>query len=242
MNNEVLYKDSIFEFTYEGRHTAIKQNTGYKTCIVGAVLFSDKDGAIKQNKEKLKAFSWELLKYHAQIIFKNVSYTYMDSMYIPDEAQYKNALLNEYSYLLPVNISYSKDQYISYDVIIDTKTFNIANPLNVDMPFDGIAFLALPYKNEITDYSFNSLDKQNLTLSIIEYFDEDKIWILHNQNDKLVFNTEFHFHFDDIEPLYRNDVYKNDMENGLHFVNNGSSNKVMNKTITLGGTTKLFLR
>lgn len=267
--NSTFYKNSKFVITYEGRRNLVKQNNGLKYSIVGAVLFSDKNNVIKaySNNNTLEAISWKFLQEKTQIIFKDVQYDYVNGLYIPDENQYNEAIDNPISYLLPTLISYSKNPYtpddnandeeekydygyISYDVMIRANSVSIFNQTNADMAFDGIALLAVPYKIEDIDLMHPLLDNQDLICAVLEYFPDledqgEKIWILHDQNKKLVFNSELHLNIGDDIELINNNPYEygyEGLQEGLHIINNGTSNKTLKNITTYGGTTKLFLR
>lgn len=214
--------------------------------LFGAVLFSDKNNIFQRYKETypdqfteyIRHFTWEFLSKNTQIIYSDVSYDYINGLYIPNENQFKHAIEYPLKHLIPVKISYytkENEYYISYDVMLDRQTLKISN--QYDMSFDGIILLSLPYKNTEKEINNAAEDKQNLTATLIEYFDTEKIWLLKNQNKKLVFNTEMHLNIKEDRELTK-EMY----EKGIHIVNNGTSNKKLKDITTIGSINKLLLR
>lgn len=232
-----VYNTALCEFTDEGKSGLVKQSTGLMFSVVGAVLFSDYKNKI--NIEKLNEVTWKYLQENTQIIFPKVTYNYEGGFYIPDEIKFKDAIKNPLNYLIPVKNSYHKFK-MTYDVLVRPNTINIINTQNTDLLFDGVAILGVPYKQDKTDLDHPLIDEQSIFVLAVEYFPDEKIKILKNQNKKLVFNIELHISLvDDVELEIE---YQNNMNAGLHKVNNGSTNKKLKNISSLGGTTKLLLR
>lgn len=264
MGNSV-YNKVEYVFTDEGKECIFKQNNGMKYSIVGAVLFSDKNnwvrgkykrkhvvnGEVQPDKNYLHTITWKKLQANTQVIFKNVQYEYRGGYYVPNETQYNKATTNVLSNLIQVQEAFSTTKnmegdpvhYVSYDVIIKKNTLNLLNLENIDFEFDGLALLGIPYKNEITDIYHPLFDYQDYSIVAISYFPDEKIKVLHNQNNKLSFNVELHLYLNDdkgIELVKWNEESR-DLYHCLHFVNDGTSNKTNENIKSLGGTTKLLI-
>lgn len=235
-----VYKTAICEFTDEGKSGLIKQSNGMKFSVVGAVLFSDYKSYFKSPDVKIKKITWDELKEKTQIIFTKITYNYEGGYYIPDEIQFNTALKSPINYMLPAKNSYDKFK-MTYDVLVKPNTVNIINTQNTDLLFDGVAILGIPYKQEKIDLGHPLIDNQSIYLLAIEYFPDEKIKILKNQNKKLIFNIELHVALagiiEDLEI-----EYPNNMNAGLHKVNDGTTNTKLKNVSSLGGITKLLLR
>lgn len=273
MGNSV-YNKVEYVFTDEGKECIFKQNNGMKYSIVGAVLFSDKNnwvrgkykrkhvvnGEVQPDKNYLHTITWKKLQANTQVIFKNVQYEYRGGYYVPNETQYNKATTNVLSNLIQVQEAFSTTKnmegdpvhYVSYDVIIKKNTLNLLNLENIDFEFDGLALLGIPYKNEITDIYHPLFDYQDYSIVAISYFPDEKIKVLHNQNNKLSFNVELHLYLNDDKGIelvkwneetqeYEDDEESRDLYHCLHFVNDGTSNKTNENIKSLGGTTKLLI-
>lgn len=260
---QTVYFDEECVFTDEGKAGVVKQDNGYKFSIVGAVLFSDKDNWVygrylRKNlltqENYLHTITWEQLKKYTQIIYTKVTYDYMERIYTPNEDQYNAVNNSPTDNLLPVQYAYSSmareidgavvtENYTSIDVQVRTNSFQLINHQNVDYLFDGIAILAVPYKIEASDLYNPMIDYQNLYILALHYFPGEKLKILHDQNNKLVFNTEIHLFLRDDITVDTTDLYPDNgkMCEGLHIVNDGTSNKKLTNIMSLGGTTKLLL-
>lgn len=259
--SNTVYNDVEYIFTEEGKSGVIKQNNGYKFSVIGAVLFSDKDGWVQarylRNSDTkanyLDTVTWEKLQEKTQIIFTKIPYEYNGFIYTPNEELYNTALQNPLNYLLQVKLAYSnivtedseggvvKTKYVSYDTMVRTDTLQLINNQNVDFLFDGIAVLAVPYKTEKSDLYHPLINKQDIFILNIEYFPTEKIKVLHNQSRKLVFNTEIHI-FLEKDLQVKNGEELKPYNAGIHLVNDGSSNTIHNGVKSLGGITKLLLR
>ena len=256
-----VYNDVEYIFTEEGKSGVVKQNNGYKFSVVGAVLFSDKDNWVRSRYTRcsdtkdnlLDTITWAKLQEKTQIVYTKIPYEYNGYIYTPDEELYNKANQNPLNYIIPVKLAYSsivtendqggtvKKNYVSYDTLIRTNTLQLINNQNVDFLFDGIAILAVPYKTEKSDLYHPLINSQDLFLLNIEYFPEEKIKILHNQNNKLISNTEIHIFLEE-DKIVTNSNDLREYNVGLHLVNDGTTNKINNGVRCLGGTTKLLLR
>lgn len=274
MGNNSVYNKVEYVFTDEGKEGIFKQNNGMKYSVVGAVLFSDKynwvrskytrkhviNGVVKEDKSYLNTITWKTLQANTQVIFKNVQYEYRGGYYVPDETQYTNATNNVLSHLIQVQEAFSTTKnmdggpvhYVSYDVIIKKNTLNLLNLENIDFVFDGLALIGVPYKNDIVDLNNPIIDSQDFFILSLAYFPDEKIKVLHNQNNKLAFNIELHLHLNEDKGIVFVKYYEETQEyvvdeeskklyHCLHFVNDGTSNKTNENIKSLGGTTKLLI-
>lgn len=283
MGNSSVYSKVEYVFTDEGKEGIFKQNNGMKYSVVGAVLFSDKynwvrskyirkhviDEKVQEEKSYLNTVTWKTLQANTQVIFKNVQYEYRGGFYVPNETQYNNATTNVISHLIQVQEAFSTTKgenekggtetlhYVSYDVIIKKNTLNLLNLENIDFEFDGLALIGVPYKNDIVDLNNPIIDSQDFFILSLAYFPDEKIKVLHNQNNKLAFNIELHLHlnedkgivfvkYDEETQEYVELTDEESKENKklyhcLHFVNDGTSNKTNENIKSLGGTTKLLI-
>ena len=276
MGNSSVYNKVEYVFTDEGKEGIFKQNNGMKYSVVGAVLFSDKynwvngkynrkhvkivDGEeVVTDKSYLNTITWKTLQANTQVIFKNVQYEYKGGYYVPNEEQYNNASKNNISNLIQVQEAFSSTKsenetlhYISYDVIIKKNTLNLINLENIDYEFDGLALIGVPYKNDIVDLNNPIIDSQDFFILSLAYFPDEKLKVLHNQNNKLAFNIELHLHlnedtgvilvkYDEETQEYIVDEESKKLYHCLHFVNDGTSNKTNENIKSLGGTTKLLI-
>lgn len=266
MGNSV-YNKVEYVFTDEGKECIFKQNNGMKYSIVGAVLFSDKNnwvrgkynrkhvvgGVVQPDKNYLHTITWKTLQANTQVIFKNVQYEYRGGYYVPNETQYNKAITNVLSNLIQVQEAFSTTKgeneqsgidtlhYVSYDVIIKKNTLNLLNLENIDFEFDGLALIGIPYKNDITDIYHPLFDYQDYSIVAISYFPDEKIKVLHNQNNKLAFNIELHLYLQKDKGVVLDEETPEDLYHCLHFVNDGTSNKTNENIKSLGGTTKLLI-
>lgn len=281
MGNNSVYNKVEYVFTDEGKEGIFKQNNGMKYSVVGAILFSDKYNWVKSkynrkyikivngeevntDKSYLNTITWKTLQANTQVIFKNVQYEYMGGCYVPNEEQYNNASKNVISNLIQVQEAFSSTKgenekgeietlhYVSYDIIINKNTLNLLNLENIDYEFDGLALIGVPYKNDIVDLNNPIIDSQDFFILSIAYFPDEKIKVLHNQNNKLAFNIELHLHlnedkgvvlvkYDEETQEYIEDEESKKLYHCLHFVNDGTSNKTNENIKSLGGTTKLLI-
>ncbi len=278
MGNSSVYNKVEYVFTDEGKEGIFKQNNGMKYSVVGAVLFSDKYNWVngKYNRKHVKivegeevitdktylnTITWKTLQANTQVIFKNVQYEYMGGYYVPNEEQYNNATKNV-SNLIPVQEAFSSAKgenetlhYVSYDVIIKKNTLNLLNLENIDYEFDGLALIGVPFKNDIVDLDNPIIDSQDFFILSLAYFPDEKIKVLHNQNNKLAFNIELHLHLNEDKGIVfvkydeetqeyivdEHDEERKKLYHCLHFVNDGTSNKTNENIKSLGGTTKLLI-
>ena len=268
----LYYNDKICVLTDEGRSNLVKQNNGIKHSIAGVLLISDYrkyletlysiDDSDPLSDTSLHKITLEDILKNTRVIFNKVNYTYRSEQYIPNSVQYTKALSNIKNYLTPCEISYNtasksnlndeteeKNNYVSYDVMLENKTFQIENNTDDDLTFDAIAFLGMPYKNEKDD-EIDIINKQNLIVYAIEYFPKDKLMILKNQNNKLVMDAELHLWISNEEnvtniiPTDKSGIPVldyNTLAAGLHITNDGMTNTINSGVSAIGGTDKLFM-
>ena len=132
---------------------------------------------------------------------------------------------------------------------------NLLNLENIDYEFDGLALIGVPFKNDIVDLDNPIIDSQDFFILSLAYFPDEKIKVLHNQNNKLAFNIELHLHLNEDKGIVfvkydketqeyivdEDDEEHKKLYHCLHFVNDGTSNKTNENIKSLGGTTKLLI-
>lgn len=247
-------------FTDEGKRTIFKQGAGFNLANIGFALVKDSrkylfkkvrggssEESITPNFKLLKDLTFSDILTNCDVIFNKVSYNDVGGSLQP--ASYKqqsSAKQNVASYLFPIYNSYQfeedeeaeKSAYISYDVYVKPGMISIANWAN-DLEFDAIIYFALPFKPESKNKGVG--DKQKAAMFGINYFTDDKVMILKDQNARLVFNVETHFHFDDLEAKTATLPAGYD-PNCLHLVNNKVTNTVLIDANTLGTTDNLLIK
>ena len=223
MDNSIFYKSVECIVTNEGKNLFAKQANGVKFSKVGAVLFSDLRGTIKDayirsqttNYSMLKNLTLKQLKNYTTLIYKNISYTMEGSVFIPDDTnEYSNALNNPNN-LIPIQLAYGNrpnvvededgfeettyTKYMSYDLVLQTNLLSITKAKMSDMNFDGYAILGLPFKTLSPEHSLKIIQPQDYAIIAIVYFPENKLQILHNQSSNVAMNVEMHVYMD--EPI-----------------------------------------
>ena len=245
--NSTFYQNIKCIVTNEGKAMFAQQSSGPKLAKVGAVLFSDRNGLIKNEylkDEDLKILERVTFKHmikYTTIIYPKVSYTMYGNIYTPDSSEEYNNAYKNLNNLLPVNIAYGNDEvldeegeitfdkYMSYDLVIKNGTFNIAT--GTTMSFDGAIILGIPHKSLIEDinvnkYKFNGnlLKQQNFCSLAILYFpnDDEKIQVVAGQPNEVSFNAETHIHMQDpilLDGLKYVDVDNNELPRPIRFIN-----------------------
>lgn len=255
MNSNVFYKNVKLIITNEGKNLFVKQSNGIKFASVGAVLFSDKNKAIKNAYENskdndfsiLRNITLEQLKKYTTLIYNKIPYNYEGSIFIPTDYNLYNSALDNLNNLLPLQISYNnikdtnefeeifvKDKTLSYNLILQPSTLNISHLS--DMSFDGLAILGRPFKPIITESNLPIIQKQELSVLALVYFpdENEKIQILMNQPNNVAFNINMEFktdkpiHLDGLKFLtFERLEHKNPKKFlfGLHLANDGLNNK-----------------
>jgi hypothetical protein len=246
-------------FTDEGRTTVFKQGNGLKFANIGFALVKDSrkylfkkvrggssEETITPDFSKLKDLTISDILTNCDVIFNKVSYKDVGGSLQPvSYKQQSNAKKSLASYLFPIYYSYQFDEdeeadkkaYISYDVYIKPGMISIADWAN-DLEFDAIIYFALPFKPERQNKGLG--DKQTAAMFGINYFTDDKVMILKDQNARLVFNVEAHFHFDTFDPVPVS-LPADYNPNCLHIVNNKVTNTVLTDANTLGTTDNLLI-
>ena len=220
--NSTFYQNIKCIVTNEGKALFAQQSSGPKLSKIGAVLFSDRNGIIKneylkdQDLKVLERVSFQHMIKYTTIIYPKVSYTMYGNIYTPDNTEeYKNAYKN-LNNILPVKIAYGNDEvlneegeitfdkYMSYDLIVKPGTFNISTGTTAS--FDGIILLGLTHKPLKNDYDVNNylyrknlLKEQYFSTIAILYFpkDDEKIQVCVDQPSEVTFNVETHIHMQD---------------------------------------------
>ena len=217
-NKSLYYQNAVACITNEGKQCLIKQDSGIKFSVIGAVLFQDNKNyvGIHWKNNTMQYLNLNQLKKYTNIVVKDIEYTYKGQTFIPNsERKYNNVLSYLELHCLPITYTYGKQieegieaNYLSYNFSIGVDDVIIKNPNNVNMYFDGVAFLGIPYrlKEEDADASmnYNVVNLQKPVLFAIEYFpisnnsnDDgmiiEKIPLFYKQNKLLTFNTELHF-------------------------------------------------
>lgn len=306
------YKDQVCYITDYGKRNVMKQTNGYKFAICGYVLLKDINNYLynkyntEGSKNTLRQLTLDDLLNNVNVIFNKVTYHYDDDLFRAEPAQYQAAVKNPGNYLFPLNMSYNYDEadildvdvdgdgeddyaqdtdttYVSYDVIVNKELVNVVD-VTGDQSFDGVAFIARPYKTERQD-DIDIVDPQKLILFAIQYFpggeqvecplckgegvredgktctncggdglvakdgNPDKILILKDQHENLVFNIEMHVGFADAEDAQKNTEIQDisilvpsayNKSIGLHLVNDATANTVMPNQ-TYGTFNKLYI-
>lgn len=207
MANNGFYRNVNCYFTSEGRTTFAKQNNGIKFSKLGAVIFSDKNhsliNAIKSdNIELIENITLKQLNNYTQLIFGNISYTYIGGTFTPVSSEAVDEAIKNPTKCLPVDISYereSDEDYFSYNFTLTTSAVNIEANENDDFNFDGFALLGIPYKSTNVEHTQEFIEKQTPTILAIIYFEDDgeKLQILHNQPDVAAMSVEIHITLED---------------------------------------------
>lgn len=255
MDNSIFYNDVKCIITNEGKSLFAKQSNGVKFAKVGAVLFSDIRGTIKDAHDRggdeqriLKNLTLKQLKNYTTLIFSTISYTMEGSIYVPNDYSSYNKALEDANNLIPIQIAYGNKEdisvddeglqettytkYMSYDLLLKTNSL----PINrvSDMNFDGFAILGLPFKSLSSDtYTKINIEQDFATIAIV-YFPNEKLQVLKNQSKNVAMNVEMHVFLD--EPFnLKNLEYINDeglepknpirFINGLHLTNDGLHNR-----------------
>lgn len=265
--------------TRQGRANIYKQGNGFKYAITGYALFKDPNGWLYKKCQKsvsnnetetdneqfdftcLREFTLDDVKKNLNVIFKNVTYTYNENMHIPNQAQYDKAWANVEQYIFPIQHAYkyisndaeentNNNTYISYDVIINSKSIDVTD-VSSDQTFDGIVFIAKPYKTEPQDDGLDILDPQKPVLFAIQYFPVDKIMILKDQKERLVMNIELHISYAcnengediivNVSDIMPDDYNTKGRVQGLHLANDSLTNTVTTDAETYETTNKLFM-
>lgn len=250
MENIKYYDNIECTLTQSSKSNFIKQNSGIRFGLLGAVLFIDNNKFLhnmcQAQDNYTYSITWKELSSKTTIIFTGIEYTYNGVVYPNNQSQYDELINNpQIGNLLPISHSFVNENDVSLNVSIKSYTFNIANINNKDLAFDGIAFISEPYIQEYADLDCKLIEDQNKYVSLITYFndtyDEDKkIWLLNQQERKLSFNVNHHFHFDE-DTVYVGQLYENNLQDGIHIINNGATNKNLNTIYTIGGTTNLLI-
>jgi len=255
MDNSIFYNDVKCIITNEGKSLFAKQSNGVKFAKVGAVLFSDIRGTIRDCYDRggdeqriLKNLTLKQLKNYTTLIFSTIPYTMEGSIYVPNDYPAYNRALENANNLIPIQIAYGNKEdisvdeeglqettytkYMSYDLLLKTNSL----PINrvSDMNFDGFAILGLPFKSLASDTFTNINIEQDFATIAIVYFPNEKLQVLKNQSKNVAMNVEMHVFLD--EPFnLKNLEYINDKGlepknpirfiNGLHFTNDGLHNR-----------------
>lgn len=203
----------------------------------------------------LRDLTLDDVKKNLNVIFKGVTYSYDQNLHRPDPTQYARAWADVENHLFPVQHSYNYDEayyedtdgdgdvddavneydntYTSYDVIINKELIDVTD-VTGDQTFDGILFIARPYKNEPQDDNLDILDPQKPVLFAVQYFAVDKLMILKDQKDRLVMNVEMHvgYAYDeqgqdaivDVQSAMPTNYNEKGHVQGVHLANDASTN------------------
>lgn len=250
MENIKYYDNVDCILTQNSKSNFVKQNNGIKFGIIGAVLFIDKNNFLYNMHNSQNNYSnvitWYDLVTKTTVLFTNLAYDY-NGVLNPENQDAYNELAKEpnLNNLIPIHCSYNSDNDVSINITIKPNTITFKNSNNTDLAIDGIAFISVPYVQEKCDLKCELYEEQDKYVSLITYFaDEDdndkKIWILNNQDPLLTFNVNIHFHFTE-DHIYADSIYQNNLQDGIHIINNGKTNKNLKEINTFGGTTNLLI-
>lgn len=260
--------------TRMGQANIFKQGNGFKFAIQGFVLFKDINNWLfnkcsKNSETATNEYDFSCLydltlddvKKNLNVIFKGVTYSYDQNLHRPSQAQYDAAWNDVENHLFPVQHAYNYDgsyftddansekTYVSYDAIINRKLIDVVN-VTGDQTFDGILFIARPYKNEAQDDGLNIIDPQKPVLFAIQYFANDKLMILKDQKDRLVMNVELHVGYAtdadgndiscDVQTMMPEGYNDDGCVQGLHLADDATTN-TLNDCASCETTNKLFI-
>lgn len=230
----------------------------------------DKDDVFDFNC--LRDLTLDDVKKNLNVIFKGVTYSYDNNLHRPNPTQYAKAWNDIENHLFPVQHAYNYDEayiidtdgdgkeeenqnnynnaYISYDVIINRELVDVTD-VTGDQTFDGIIFIARPFKNEPQDDGLDIIDPQKPVLFAVQYFAVDKLMILLDQKDRLVMNVEMHVGYayneygeDSIYDIQNNipvEYNERGLVQGIHLANDASTNTIMTDAESYETTNKLYI-
>jgi len=254
-----------FVITEEGKTVVAKQRSGVMPAILGFALVRDNKGWLKKYVrgtnpssdfkhdvayELLKKITFNDILKNCAVIFRGVSYDYDSNQFRPNATAYEAAVKNPTSKLFPVYYSYNRwksendddveepmeKTYISYDAYIQPGMLSVTNVTD-DMTFDAIIYFASPFKPE--KQNLNIGDPQLPSMFAINYFDDDKLMIVKNQNSRLVMNVEIHFSMTSFDAKK---VTTTDYEPfSIHLVNNMVTNTQLKDAKTFSTTDNLLI-
>jgi len=219
----------------------------------------------------LRDFTLDDVKKNLNVIFKGVTYSYDNNLHRPNAIQYANAWDDVENHLFPLQHAYNYDEsyytdadgdgkedeqmnnydntYVSYDVVINRELVDVTD-VTGDQTFDGIIYIARPFKNEPQDDNLDILDPQKPVLFAISYFAVDKLMILKEQKDRLVMNVEMHvgYAYDengedaivDIQNQMPEGYNEKGLVQGIHLANDASTN-TLNDCESYETVNKLFI-
>jgi hypothetical protein len=254
-------KDRAFVFTEEGKITVAKQRSGLMPAFLGFALVKDNkkwlykyirgmspDGEVK--KEKLRNVTYQDILNNCTVVYRGVTYDYDSNQFRPNATAYDKAAANPTSYLFPVYYSYNRYKpdedveeeepmektYISYDAYIQPSMLSVTNVTD-DMTFDAIIYFASPFNPEEQNRLYG--DGQTPVMFAINYFDDDKVMVVKNQNSRLIMNVELHFSMTSYEAKK---VTAADYEPfSIHLVNNRVTNTQLKDAKTFSTTDNLLI-
>ena len=256
-------KDRAFVITEEGKTVIAKQRSGIMPAILGFALVKDgKKWLYKfvrgmttnadMNKELLRKVTYQDILNNCTVVFRGVTYDYDSNQFRPNGAAYEQAAKNPSNRLFPVYSSYNrwkpedeesaedepmKKTCISYDAYIQPGMMSVTN-VTADMTFDAIIYFASPFKSE--KQNLNIGDPQLPTMFAINYFDNDKVMVVKDQNKRLVMNVEVHFSMTSFDATVVN--ITDDYEPfSIHLVNNMETNTQLKDAKTFSTTDNLFI-
>lgn len=253
-----------FVVTEEGKTVVAKQRSGVMPAILGFALVRDNKGWLKKYVrsanpaedfspkgayEPLKKLTFADILKNCTVIFRGVSYDYDSNQFRPNATAYDAAAKNPTSRLFPVYYSYNRwkpendddeekmtQTYISYDAYIQPGMLSVTNVTD-DMTFDAIIYFASPFKPE--KQNLNNGDPQLPSMFAINYFDDDKLMIVKNQNSRLVMNVEIHFSMTSFDAKKVTATDYNPFS--IHLVNNRVTNTQLKDAKTFSTTDNLLI-
>ena len=254
-----------FVVTEEGKTVVAKQRSGVMPAILGFALVRDNKGWLKKYVrsanpasdfkpenayEPLKKITFNDILKNCTVIFRGVSYDYDSNQFRPNATAYEAATKNPTGKLFPVYYSYNRwkpeedveedepmtQTYISYDAYIQPGMLSVTNVTD-DMTFDAIIYFSSPFKPEEQNRLYG--DPQLPSMFAINYFDDDKVMVVKNQNKRLIMNVEVHFSMTSYEAKK---VTVSDYEPfSIHLVNNRVSNTQLKDAKTFSTTDNLLI-
>lgn len=243
--------------TKEGKKLLVKNNNGVKLEILNGYLFSDINNKVRDlfiNNEI--DIDLDFIKENATIIFNkdsNIKYTQLYGNWVYDTEKY-NTKFNEILTSTKSNTFNKETDFSVYSLKTQKSNYNLSG--GESYSFDGIIYTAKPY-NDYTDRvlykqdykNFKKLDHQKVIIFAIQYFTNNKITILNQSIEGIDISYDLKINISpDKEDITENDIVfqsklintYDDIADGLHIVNDGTTN-LENNIGKFGGEVNLLL-
>jgi len=243
--------------TKEGKKLLVKNNNGVKLEILNGYLFSDINNKVRDlfiNNEI--DIDLDFIKENATIIFNkdsNIIYTQLGGNWVYDTEKY-DTKFNEILTSTKSNTLEKETDFSIYSLKTQKSKYNLNG--GESYSFDGIIYTAKPY-NDYTDKvlykqdykNFKKLDHQKVIIFAIQYFTNNKITISNQSIEGIDISYDLKINISpDKEDITENDIVfqsklintYDDIADGLHIVNDGTTN-LENNIGKFGGEVNLLL-